>query len=160
LICDGSNWIVEDYNITIMSQHSLGGDQTVENNVVTTIIPASSHWDWGGGFNTSTGIWTAPAASSGYYEVGIMIQLALTGFTAEAYISIFTGATEVARWRWNSLTPATGTGMRKIILVESGETVLMKAFQYNAGASDTVANSGFASTWLSVTLIPGTLKWA
>ena len=157
LVCDGSNWIVEDYNITIMSQFSLASNQTIGQSTFVTIIPTSEHWNWGQGYNTSTGIWTAPVASAGYYEVGAMMQ-AQTGADDVAYASIFNGSTEVARWVWSSLPDTTGTSIRKILNVASGDTLRMKFYQ--DGSAETTVNSGQESSWFSVTLIPGTLKWA
>jgi hypothetical protein len=157
LICDGSNWIVEDYNITIMHQHSLSGNQTIGQSTFVTIIPTIENWNWGAGYNTSTGIWTAPTASAGYYEVGVMMQ-AQTGADDVAYPSIFHEGGEVARWVWSSLPDTTGTSIRKILNVESGDTIRMTFFQ--DGSADTTVNSGQESSWFSVTLIPGTLKWA
>ena len=157
LICDGSNWIVEDYNITIMHQHSLSGNQTIGQSTFVTIIPTVEYWNWGAGYNTSTGIWTAPTASAGYYEVGAMMQ-AQTGADDVAYMSIFNGGTEVARWVWSALPDTTGTSIRKILNVASGDTLMMKFYQ--DGSASTTVNSGQESSWFSVTLIPGTLKWA
>jgi len=157
LICDGTGWYVEDYNITIMHQHSLSGNQTIGQSAFVTIIPTVEYWNWGAGYNTSTGVWTAPTASAGYYEVGAMMQGQATAGDV-TYVSIFSGSTEVARWRWKELPDATGTSIRKILNVASGDTITMQYYQ--DGSASTEVNSGQESSWFSVTLVPGTLKWA
>ena len=70
LVCDGSNWVVSDNNITIgFMGHLNGSDQEISSGSYTTVAYAAETWDTASGFDTSTYKFTVPAGGAGYYHL-------------------------------------------------------------------------------------------
>jgi hypothetical protein len=64
------------------------GDGTVYIPVMNTTSPAGTGWNNGGGYNTSTGIFTCPAGQSGYYQFAAeLIVLGLTSSHTGLYVT-------------------------------------------------------------------------
>lgn len=64
------------------------GDGTVYIPVMNSVSGTGTGWNIGGGYNTSTGIFTCPAGQSGYYQfVGEFIVLGLTSSHTGLYVT-------------------------------------------------------------------------
>ena len=69
LVCDGTNWVVADHNITISWMAYTGATQTIATGTYTTVAFASETWDTASAYNTSTYKFTVPAGGAGYYQI-------------------------------------------------------------------------------------------
>jgi hypothetical protein len=155
LICDGSNWVVEDSRISIDAQAYLSVSQTVVTNTDTIIICQTENWDLASTYNTSTGVFTVPTGGAGYYEVNAMCQGDGTNDTS-CLTMIFDGGTEVARNQFQKNPSNSSLGVLKILSLSAADTVLMK-YQHNRG-SDTTVVGAQKQTWFGVRML--SLTWA
>ena len=155
LVCDGSNWEVEDSRISIDAQAYLSSDQTVVAATDTVIICDTENWDVASTYNTSTGVFTVPTGGAGYYEVNAMCQGDGTNDTS-CLTMIFDGTTEVARNQDQKNPSNSSLGVLKILSLSAGDTVSMK-YQHNRG-SDTTVVGAQKQTWFGVRML--SLTWA
>jgi hypothetical protein len=155
LICDGSNWVVEDSLISIDAQAYLSSDQTVVSATDTVIICQTENWDVASTYNTSTGVFTVPTGGAGYYEVNAMCQGDGTNDTS-CLTMIFDGGTEVARNQDQKNPSNSSLGVLKILSLSAGDTVSMK-YLHTRG-SDTTVVGAQKQTWFGVRML--SLTWA
>ena len=155
LICDGSNWAVEDYNISIDAQAYLSSDQTIGTGADTVVVCDTEHWDHAAAYNAGTGVFTVPTGGAGYYQCQGMAQ-GDGNAGSNSYTMLFDGATEVARWQDKTKPGNTGMAVTKIISLSAGDTVSMK-YQHNRGSDTTVVGTNKQS-WFDVRLV--SLTWA
>jgi hypothetical protein len=155
LICDGSNWAVEDSRISIDAQAYLSVSQTVVTGTDTVIICQTENWDVSSTYNTSTGVFTVPTGGAGYYEVNAMCQGDGTNDTS-CLTMIFDGGTEVARNQDQKNPSNSSLGVLKILSLSAGDTVSMK-YQHNRGSDTTVVGTQ-KQTWFGVQML--SLTWA
>jgi hypothetical protein len=155
LICDGSNWAVEDSRISIDAQAYLSSGQTVVTGTDTVIICDTENWDVASTYNTSTGVFTVPTGGAGYYEVNAMCQGDGTNDTS-CLTMIFDGSTEVARNQDQKNPSNSSLGVVKILSLSAGDTVSMK-YQHNRGSDTTVVGTQ-KQTWFGVRML--SLTWA
>ena len=154
LICDGSNWAVEDYNISIDAQAYLSSDQTVGTGSDTVIVCDTENWDFAASYNTSTGVFTVPTGGAGYYQCQAMAQ-GDGNNNSNSYTMLFDGATEVARHQDKTNPGNTSMSVTKVLSLSAGDTVSMK-YQHNRG-SDTTVLGAQKYTWIEVQLV--SLTW-
>ncbi len=154
LVCDGSNWAVEDYNISIDAQAYLSSDQTVGTGSDTVIVCDTENWDFAASYNTSTGVFTVPTGGAGYYQCQAMAQ-GDGNNNSNSYTMLFDGATEVARHQDKTNPGNTSMAVTKMLSLSAGDTVSMK-YQHNRG-SDTTVLGAQKYTWIEVQLV--SLTW-
>ena len=61
------------FNSTAFQAYKSGGDQAISNNTWTTCTYETAEYNFGSGFDTSSGVYTAP--STGYYNFNVTIML-------------------------------------------------------------------------------------
>jgi hypothetical protein len=149
MCCDGSNWIVEDYRITVEARSKLNSPQGVATGTDVTIICGDEQIDTASAYNNSTGIFTVPARMAGTYYCCVMAQGENNSGT-DSYTMLFKGGTEMARWQDKTNPGTTGMAIAKTLTLNSADTILMK-YQHNRG-SDTDVLTG-RKTFFEVRLI-------
>lgn len=129
--------------------------QSIPNNTVTTITNWTENTDINNNFNPVTGVFTAPRA--GWYLVCAEITFASALFisTSEATVVLFKNAVQVSAARYvisaTSTTAFSTPHFSREVLLATGDTLTIKAFQNSGGAVNT---QGTSDTFLTISEKP------
>ena len=118
--------------------------QSIPNLTATTITFDTKEFDNYSGFNTSTGIYSAPA--TGYYQINSSIQL--TASTASITLAIYVQGSLVKQTS-NTNATTNSISISSLVFLQKGWSMQIEATL--AGPKST--STGIASTWVSGCLV-------
>ena len=146
LVCDGSNWVVVDHQISVSVKAYDGAGFDVGNASYTTLGFNTESYDTSSTYDTSAYTFTVPVGAAGYYRLYVNFRMALAN-PALVDLVILKDSTTIAEW-----TSATGLNSTSVNFQIGGSTYLLAAgdvvktqFYHNSGSTKALTAGQYIS---------------